>query len=122
MSVIGHALIISVLASSAHAQMQKQKQCADVVKADIESTRTKSPAVYATIKSYTFEYSKSHDSCVIVMQYRVTDKNEAKVQVLALNAITMQPMAGHQDVYLIPAKSLKEIDDAADALFQKYSH
>jgi len=116
------AIMCLVFASAGHAQMQKQRECAAIVKADIEKTRTSSPAVYATIKSYTFEYSKSHDSCVIIMQYRVQDKGEPKVQVLAINAVTMESMARYKDVFLIPAKDTKQIDDAADSLFEKYSH
>jgi len=111
-----------VFVSSVFAQMPKQRECAAVVKGNIEKTRTSSPAVYATIKSYTFEYSKSHDSCVIIMQYRVQDKDEPKVQVLAINAVTMESMERHKDVFLIPAKDSKQIDDAADFLFEKYSH
>jgi hypothetical protein len=119
---IGRTLVVLTLVSVGHAQMQKQKQCADVVKADIEKTRSLSPDVYNTIKTYTFEYSKSRDSCVIIMQYRVPDKDEPKVQVLALNAVTMQSMAGNKEVYVIPARDTKQIDETADLLFQKYSH
>jgi hypothetical protein len=120
--MIVRTLIVLIFVSTCYAQMQKQRQCAEVVKADIEKTRTLSPNVYATIKSYTFEYSKSLDSCVIIMQYRVSDKAEPKVQVLALNAVTMQSMARNKDIYLIPAKDSKQIDDAANFLFEKYSH
>jgi hypothetical protein len=103
--------------------MQKQRECANQVKKDIATSREQEPAVYATIKSYMFEYSKSHDACVIVMQYNVQQKGKSpEVQVLALNAVTMQPMAGHKDVYLIPASDAKQIEDAADSLFEKYSH
>ena len=109
--------------SMAHAQMEKQMQCGHVVHSDIEKTRTNSPEVYATIKTYTFEYSKSLDTCVIVMQYRVHEKDGTpKVQVLALNAVTMQPMSGTKEIYLIPARESRHITEATDFLFNKYSH
>jgi hypothetical protein len=121
--MIARALIALSLIPASYAQMQKQKQCADVVKESIEKTRTVSPDVYATIKAFTFEYSKSREACVIIMQYRVRDKStEPRVQVLALNAVTMQSMTGHQEIYLIPAEDAKQIEQAADSLFQKYSH
>ncbi len=56
------------------------------------------------------------------MQYRVRDDSAVrKVQVLALNAVTMQSMTGHREIYLIPAEDAKQIEQAADSLFQKYS-
>jgi hypothetical protein len=116
------ASAIALLPCTSIAQMQKQKQCAAVVKANIDKTRTTSPSVYSTIKSYAFEFSKSHDSCVMIIQYNVKSKGSQMVQVLALNAVTMQSMEGHKNVYLIPVDDEKQIQDAADFLFEKYSH
>lgn len=120
--MLRRALLALALAFTCQAQMQKQRECGNQVVKAIAITRERKPAVFATIKSYMFEYSKSHDACVIVMQYRVQQKGKSpEVQVLALNAVTMQPMAGHKDVYLIPASDSKQIEDAADTLFEKYS-
>ena len=52
-------VLILALASACQAQMQKQRECANQVEKNIATTREQKPAVYATIKSYTFEYSKS---------------------------------------------------------------
>jgi hypothetical protein len=57
------------------------------------------------------------------MQYRVHEKDgTSEVQVLALNAVTMQPMAGTRDIYLLPAAASKRITEASDLLFNKYAH
>ena len=45
-----------------------------------------------------------------------------QIQVVATNAVTMQPMEGTENVFLIPAAETKEIEDAANFLFEKYSH
>ena len=39
---------------------------------------------------------------------------------LAINAVTMQPMAGYRDVYLIPASDEKQIMEATNYLLDKY--
>ena len=117
------AMLALAFALTCQAQMQKQRECGNQVVKTIATTRERKPAVFATIKSYMFEYSKSRDTCVVIMQYRVQQKGKPpEVQILALNAVTLQPMAGHRDVYLIPASDLKQIEDAADTLFEKYSH
>jgi hypothetical protein len=120
LACFGVMLAFSVVCN---AQMQKQRECADQVKKDIEKTRDHSPSVYATIRTYMFAYSKTRDTCVIVIQYRVQDKqnNLPEVQVLAMNAVTMQPMAGYREIYLIPASDEKQIMDATNFLFEKYS-
>jgi hypothetical protein len=92
------------------------------VKADILRTQIEAPDVYATIRDYTFEWSRKSDACVMIIQYWVDrPRRPRRVQVLAVNAVTMQPMERHRSVYLIPAQDEQQIEDAADALFQKYS-
>jgi len=116
------ALILGV-ASVAHGQMQKQQQCDAVVKKDIELTKRDKPDVFATVKNYMFEYSKSRDTCVLIMQYRIPPEGNdpAKIQILAYNAVTMQLMEGYDHIYLIPATEMKEIMDATTKLFKYYS-
>jgi hypothetical protein len=105
------------------AQMDKQSVCAAKVHADMEATREKSPDVVKTIRSYTFEYSRSSQSCVIIMQYNTEDKAHGKmVQILAINAFTMQPMENHENVFLVQPSQSAEIENAANFLFKKYSH
>ena len=117
------SLIILFVALPCWAQMGKQRACADQVHADMAKTKNQSPKVFATIKSYAFEYSKSYDACVIVIQYIVQQRDKPDmVQILAMNAVTMQPMLRNTEVYLIPASAGAQIDAAADTLFEKYSH
>jgi len=44
------------------------------------------------------------------------------IQILATNAITMQPMEGYKNVFLVPKGGAKQIEDATNLLFEKYSH
>lgn len=114
---------LSLCLRSAVGQIPQQAMCARIVSKDIERTRTERPKVYATIQHYTFEWSPKHRSCVIVIQYRTHDAEKPpEVQVLALNAITMQPMEGATNIFLIPASQKKEIDDATNFLFERFSH
>ena len=119
MKVVLAALLF---ATSACAQMQKQQQCTALVKSNIEKTRTTEPNIFATIKTYMFEYSKNHDSCVMIMQYHVNEKGKPQqVQVIAINAVTMQPMEGYKNIFLIPESDKEQIMKATNFLFDRYS-
>jgi hypothetical protein len=117
------AVVLLGLCSIAHGQMQKQQQCSDVVKKDMVATERDQPAVFATVKTHMFEYSKSRDTCILIIQYRIPPKanDPAKIQILAYNAVTMQLMEGYDHIYLIPASETKEIMDATTAMFKYYS-
>jgi hypothetical protein len=85
-------------------------------------TKDLKPDVYVTIKDYTFEWSRSRQSCVMILQYKVHQTAKPpEVQVLAVNAVTMQPMEGYKNVFLIPANNLSEIMDAVNFLAERYS-
>jgi hypothetical protein len=116
-------VLLSGISCGVHAQMQKQQQCDAVVKKDMELTRRDKPDVFATVKDYMFEFSKSRDTCVVIIQYRIPPKGSdpAKIQILAYNAVTMQLMEGYDHVYLIPANETKEIMNATTELFEYYS-
>ncbi len=117
------AVALLGLCSVARGQMQKQQQCSDVVKKDMAETERDQPAVFATVKTHMFEYSKSRDTCVLIFQYRIPPKGNdpARIQILAYNAVTMQLMEGYDHIYLIPASEPKEVMDATTAMFKYYS-
>lgn len=107
----------------AHAQMAEQSKCAHLVAKDIARTKQERPEVFSTIAHYIFEWSPKYQSCVMVIQYRVHESGKSpEIQVIATNAVTMQPMEGTKNVFLIPAIETKEIEDATNFLFEKYSH
>lgn len=59
----------------------------------------------------------------MVIQYRVRRSGKSpEIQVIATNAVTMQPMEGTKNVFLIPVTETKEIEDATNFLFEEYSH
>ena len=121
---MNRGIVIGILALSsvAHAQISKQAECRRIVASDMEATRTKSPKVYATIETYMFEWSKSHDVCVIVVQYKTRYKaGKPAIQVLARNAVTGETMEGYDNVFLIPAEDSQRIMDATSFLFKRYS-
>jgi hypothetical protein len=104
-------------------QTAQQATCTRIVAKDIERTKTEKPEVFSTIQHYTFEWSPKHHSCVMVIEYRVHESGKSpEVQVLAVNAVTMQPMEGTKNVFLIPASETKEVENAANFLFDRYSH
>ena len=106
-----------------HAQIAEQRNCSEIVKSNMAKTKELKPDVYATIKDYTFEWSRSRQSCVMIIQYRVHQTGKPpEVQVLAVNGVTMQPMEGYKNVYLIPASNLSEITDAVNFLVERYAH
>jgi hypothetical protein len=86
------------------------------------ATRKQKPAVSKTVAGYLFEYSRSLDTCVMVIQYRVVVDGKNAIQVLAMNAITMQPMEGYKNSFLVPAKDTQGVIDSVYFLFDKYSH
>ncbi|MBI4455080.1 MAG: hypothetical protein HY644_04190 [Acidobacteria bacterium] len=102
--------------------MADQARCARLVKANMKATQEQSPEVYKTIATYLYEYSTKSQSCVMIMNYKTkgNDGNPA-IQVLALNAVTMQPMSGYKDIFLIPEGNKQEIIDATNFLFDKWS-
>lgn len=107
----------------APAQMVEQSRCAHLVAKDIARTKQERPEVFSTIVHYNFEWSPKYQSCVMVIRYRVHKSGKPpQIQVVATNAVTMQPMEGTENVFLIPAAETKEIEDAANFLFEKYSH
>jgi hypothetical protein len=121
--MISRAILLVGIVLTAHAQMDKQEQCRKIVEESIEATKSESPELYSTIKSHAFEFSKSRDACVIVIQYRVPAKggDGPKVQILARNAVTGQTMDGTKDIFLIPATDTKQIEDANNFLLEKFS-
>ncbi len=58
----------------------------------------------------------------MVIQYRVVVDGKNTIQVLAMNAITMQPMEGYKNIFLVPAKDTQGVIDSVNFLFDKYSH
>ena len=107
---------------SALGQMAKQSMCAEKVKANMEATAQRSPVVMKTVRSYTFEYSRSRDSCVMIVQYNTEDKSHGKmIQILAINAFTMQPMDAHRNIFLRKPDDIAGIEEAANFLFDRYS-
>jgi hypothetical protein len=116
-------LALWAFASFGHAQMQQQAECSRIVQKNMDATKRDKPEVFATVKTYMFEWSKKSDACVIVVQYRVPAKppEPAKIQILAMNAVTMQMMEGYQNVYLLPASDTKGIMDATNFLFNRYA-
>lgn len=117
------AFLILGVCLTAHGQMQKQQQCSEIVKKDMASTQRDKPEVWATVKTHMFEYSKSRDTCVVIIQYRIPPKaaEPVKIQILAYNAVTMQLMEGYDHIYLIPATQTKEIMEATTEIFKYYS-
>jgi hypothetical protein len=104
------------------AQITEQRNCTELVKNNMAKTKELKPDVYATIKDYTFEWSRSRQSCVMVIQYKVHETGKpSEVQVVAVNAVTMQPMEGYKNVFLILASKLSEIMDAVNFLVERYS-
>jgi hypothetical protein len=102
--------------------MADQARCAKLVRANMEATKQKSPDVYKTIATYLFEYSPKSHSCVMIINYKAKgDDGKPAIQVLAVNAVTMQPMSGYKDIFLIPAGNRQEIMDATTFLFEKWS-
>ena len=121
--VVGLSLGRSDVSLLAHAQMVEQSRCAHLVAKDIARTKQEKPEVFSTIAHYNFEWSPKYRSCVMVIQYRVHKPGKPpEIQVVATNAATMQPMEGTKNVFLIPATEAKEIEDATNLLFEKYSH
>ena len=109
--------------SSAIAQMRQQALCAHLVKGDIEATKQEAPQIYQTLAKYFFEWSPRYHACVVIIQYRVYEKGKSpQIQIVATNAVTMQPMEGYKNIFLEPADEEKEIEDATNFLFERYSH
>jgi hypothetical protein len=105
-----------------HAQMAEQENCSELVKKDMAKTKELKPDVYATIKDHTFEWSKSRQTCVMIMQYKVHQSGKPpRVQIIAINAVTVQPMEGYKNIFLIPAGNLDEIMEAVNFLVERYS-
>lgn len=108
--------------AAVHAQIAEQENCSELVKKDMAKTKELKPDVYATIKDSTFEWSKSRQACVMIMQYKVHQSGKPpQVQVIAINAVTVQPMEGYKNIFLIPAGNLDEIMDAVNFLVERYS-
>jgi hypothetical protein len=102
--------------------MADQARCAKLVKANMEATKRESPDVYKTVAAYLFEYSPKSHSCVMIVNYKAKGSDgKPAIQVLAVNAVTMQPMSGYKDIFLIPEGNTQEIMDATNFLFDKWS-
>lgn len=93
--------------------------CAKLTEANMKATREKSPEVAKTIESFLYEYSEKNHTCVAVMAYRITGKDQ--VQILARNMVTNQPMKGYDEIYLEPSSNKQGILDAINYLFDEYS-
>ena len=120
MAVLGE---VCLCATVLHGQMLEQNQCSHIVKNNMKKTRTDRPDVYATVRDYMFEWSRSRKACVMVVQYRVQQKGKSpEVQIVAVNAVTMQPMEGYKNIFLLPADHTQKIMDATNFLFERYSH
>ena len=111
-----------LLVPSLYGQASMQHWCALQVAKDMEATQRDTPAVYATISIYMFEWSKSRQACVMIIHYRAQKDGIAMIQILAMNAVTTQPMEGYKNVFLVPQKDEKGIEDSTNFLFKKYSH
>lgn len=106
-----------------HGQLAEQNECSELVKKDIAKTKEQKPAVYSTIRDYTFEWSRSRQSCVMIIQYNVHQPGKpTQVQISAVNAVTVQPMEGYKNIFLIPATNEEEIENAVNFLVERYSH
>lgn len=117
------AVLLVFSASALSGQMRQQEQCSQVVKRNIERTKLEKPDVFATVAYYTFEWSRRHQSCVMVIQYRVRETGKpSEVQILAINAVTMQPMEGTKNIFLLPATEKKGIEDSTNFLIERWSH
>jgi len=103
-------------------QVSMQSWCARKVAKDMEATRKERPAVFSTISKYFFEWSKSRQACVTVIQYRTKEDGHPMIQILAMNEVTQQPMEGYKNVFLVPESDEEKIEDATNLLFEKYSH
>jgi hypothetical protein len=99
-----------------------QRWCAEKVAKDMEATRKENPAIFATISKYFFEWSKSRQACVTVIQYRAKRDGNPMIQILAMNEVTQQPMEAYKNIFLVPESDEKQIEDATNFLFEKYAH
>jgi hypothetical protein len=111
-----------LLVPSLHGQVSMQERCARQVAKNMEATRRESPKVFATVVHYVFEWSKSRQACVMVVQYRASGNGTPMIQIVATNAVTMQPMEAYKNIFLVPESDEKQIEDATNFLFEKYSH
>jgi hypothetical protein len=107
---------------SLHCQVSMESWCARQVTKNMEATRKESPKVFATVVHYVFEWSKSRQACVMVVQYRARKNGAPMIQIVATNAVTMQPMEAYKNIFLVPEGNETEIEDATNFLFEKYSH
>lgn len=107
---------------SLYCQVSMQSWCARKVAKDMEATQKEKPEVFATIRHYMFEWSKSRQACVTVIQYRTKEDGHPMIQILAMNEVTLQPMEGYKNIFLVPEGDEKQIEDATNFLFEKYSH
>ena len=58
----------------------------------------------------------------MVVQYRASGNGTPMIQIVATNAVTMQPMEAYKNIFLVPESDEKQIEDATNFLFEKYSH
>ena len=107
---------------SIYGQVSAQSRCARKVARDMAATRKERPEAFATIGKYLFEWSKSRQACVTIIQYRTKENGQPMIQILAMNEVTAQPMEGYKDIFLVPEGDEKQIEDATNFLFEKYSH
>src|ERR1035437_4682262 len=109
-----------LFATSLYSQVSMQRMCARQVAKDMEATQKEKPEVFATIRHYVFEWSKSRQACVTVIQYRTKEDGHPMIQILAMNEVTQQPMEGYKNIFLVPEGDEKQIEDATNFLFEKY--
>lgn len=106
-----------------HAQDTDQARCSHLVERNLSTTQKESPDIYATIGNHFSEWSPSHSACVMIIEYKVKPIAAApylRVQILAVNAVTMEPMEAYRNVFLLPADKSAAIEKAVDFLFDRY--
>ncbi|HEY0309299.1 MAG TPA: hypothetical protein VGB94_14145 [Acidobacteriaceae bacterium] len=114
--------VVGLFALPAYAQVSEQSWCAKKVHGNIEATKRDRPEIYRTMKDYTFEWSRSAQACVMIVQYAVHQTGKPNmVQILAINAVTMQNMEGYDNIYLVPENDRQAQMDAVNFLFKRWS-
>jgi hypothetical protein len=109
----------SLLAQDAF--VRNQEWCAKKAEANLAATKGHSPEVAATILSFMYEFSPSRHACVAIMEYRAQKDGKAYAQILARNMVTLQPMRGFAEIFLVPVEDRQARIDAINFLFDKYS-
>lgn len=98
-----------------------QAWCAKKAEVNMQATKRESPEIAATILTFLYEYSPHHHACVAVMEYKTQKDGRPYAQILARNLVTLQPMKGLGEIYLLPMENKQDRIDTINFLFDKYS-